>query len=491
MNGKSILVVEDETLVGMELREGLSRLGYNVPEVVTNGDEVQTAMNRFHPDLVLMDIRIKGSMDGIQAAAKLRETSDVPVLFLTAYSDSATIKRTAEILPDGYLLKPFGERELAANIEMLLLKSSSSLRQEKSLRKMIPLLDALETALAIFDRQGRWLHGNPEALRVFGIEGYGASKGQDLPALLRITPEEFLDNPEHWIGREFPPFIDGTGTNKTLALEGFHAPDGHRLGFVAVFHPMGKDERDHLTVSANSVNETLAKLLPENGLYGDRLESAGFLLPSPSGTGDIYDLFPLGPHHFVFYNLDVAGHGPLPAMIAYSLHSVIRELARNYLKRHAEVPSTKDLLEALNRRFVPHGEVPFFTVTLGILAPSTGEFQLVRAGHTRTLWVKADGTFEWLQGEGSALGAFPEVVFEEISGRLRTNDCLILCSDGVLETLGKKDVEKGYGALVDLIRAAAPQDIATMTLSIQAACLSAEEGRRDDMSLLAIGTKLW
>jgi len=492
MAGKSILVVEDEPLVGMELQEGLNRLGYHVPQVVTNGDEVQTAMNRFHPDLILMDIHLQGSLDGIQATAKLRETSDVPVLFLTAYSDSATLGRAAEILPDGYLLKPFEERELAANIEMLLLKSQSRMKEKKNLRKMVPLLDALETALVIFDDQGRWIHGNPEALRVFGIEGYGPSQGQDLPTLLHISPEEFEADAEHWIVQEFPSFVDGSGKTKTLTIEALRGPKNRITGFLAIINPTGQKERDRLSISALTVNETIVKLLPENGLYRDRLENAGFLLPSPSGTGNMYDLFPLGPHHFAFYHLEVTGHGPLPAMIAYSLHSVIRDLARNFLRRQGSVPSPSSLVEALNRKFLPRaGDVLFFTLTFGILVPSTGEFQLVRAGHTRTLWTKADGTFEWLQGGGTALGAFPEVTFEELSGRLRSNDRLILCSDGVLETLGKKNLERGYGALENLIRTNFQQDLTTLALSIQAACLSAETSRRDDLSLLAIGSKLW
>lgn len=115
----TILVVEDEALVGMELEEGLTNLGYRVPEVVTRGDEVVSALQRLAPDLVLMDIRIGGSIDGIEAAQRLRQVSRVPVVFLTAYNDPRTMARAEEVHPEGFLIKPFSDRELAEVVAAL------------------------------------------------------------------------------------------------------------------------------------------------------------------------------------------------------------------------------------------------------------------------------------------------------------------------------------------------------------------------------------
>lgn len=120
MKGATILVVEDEALVGMELEEGLTNLGYQVPEVVTQGDEVASALDRLHPDLILMDIRIGGSIDGIEAALRVRRVSPVPVVFLTAYNDPRTLARADEAHPDGFLIKPFSDRELAELVAKLL-----------------------------------------------------------------------------------------------------------------------------------------------------------------------------------------------------------------------------------------------------------------------------------------------------------------------------------------------------------------------------------
>ncbi len=117
---KTILVVEDEALVGMELEEGLTYLGYLVPEVVTRGDEVLGAVERVKPDLVLMDIRISGSLDGIQAAVQVRRNYNIPVIFLTAYNDAQTMARAAEARPFSFLIKPFAESQLASHIEAAL-----------------------------------------------------------------------------------------------------------------------------------------------------------------------------------------------------------------------------------------------------------------------------------------------------------------------------------------------------------------------------------
>lgn len=120
MKGATILVVEDEALVGMELEEGLASLGYLVPEVVNRGDEVIAALGRVVPDLVLMDIRIGGAIDGIEAAARIRKVSKVPVVFLTAYNDPQTLARAELVHPDGFLIKPFSETELADVVAELL-----------------------------------------------------------------------------------------------------------------------------------------------------------------------------------------------------------------------------------------------------------------------------------------------------------------------------------------------------------------------------------
>jgi CheY-like chemotaxis protein len=120
MAGETILVVEDEPLVGAELQELLMDLGYSIPEVVDDGSRALEAFREYRPDLILMDIRIKGSIDGVETAAQIRQTSGVPIIFVTAYSDPAIVARVAGVRPDGLLFKPFQEHDLEVAIAGIL-----------------------------------------------------------------------------------------------------------------------------------------------------------------------------------------------------------------------------------------------------------------------------------------------------------------------------------------------------------------------------------
>lgn len=484
MAGETILVVEDEPLVGVELQEQLTFLGYRVPEVLTEGAEVRGAAARLKPDLVLMDIRLKGQVDGIDAADDLRRTSDVPIMFLTAYSDPRTVSRAATILPDGFLLKPFRERELEVNVAMVLQKSKSRMKDEKNLGKLVPFLDSLESALVLYGEDGRWVHGNARAREILGSDRWETA----LAALTGTSLDRMTASPGVWFGREHP--LAGQTGGVVLSIDALTKEDGRAYGYLVSLESMDRQERAHLSSSVAAINSALVTLLPEDGIYGERLRSAGFLVSRPSGTGDFYDVFPVGPHHFVFYSLDVAGHGVLPAMAVYSLRSMIREMAGNALVRTNEVPSPGHLLESLNRRFLATGhEGVFFTIALGILTPSSGEYRLIRAGHPSVLLVGPGRRAEPLPGDGPALGVLPEVTFREASGRLRPGERLVLCSDGVLEHLGTRSPHEGSLALARILMEGG--SVEDQARAVEEACFRAPVPVTDDLSLLILEPGLW
>ena len=109
-----IVVVEDEAIVAMDIAAKLRRFGYEVAAVVDSGAAAIGSVAAAAPDLVLMDIRLSGAMDGIEAAAEIRERFDIPVVFLTAHADEATVGRSSSAAPYGYVLKPFDEGSCAA-----------------------------------------------------------------------------------------------------------------------------------------------------------------------------------------------------------------------------------------------------------------------------------------------------------------------------------------------------------------------------------------
>lgn len=112
------IIVEDEALVAEELSDRLTSLGFSVVGVVDSAEDAVASTLDQRPDLVLMDIRLKGKKDGIQAADEIRRLVKVPIIFLTAYSDRVTLDRAKNAEPYGYVLKPFHERELQVTIEL-------------------------------------------------------------------------------------------------------------------------------------------------------------------------------------------------------------------------------------------------------------------------------------------------------------------------------------------------------------------------------------
>ena len=125
------LIIEDENLIAEELKERLSRLGFSIIAAVDTADEGIAIATREHPDLVLMDIRLKGEKDGVQAAKEIREQVDVPIVYLTAHSDRLTVERVKASEHDGFLLKPFQRRELQATIEVAMQRRATRAEQRK------------------------------------------------------------------------------------------------------------------------------------------------------------------------------------------------------------------------------------------------------------------------------------------------------------------------------------------------------------------------
>lgn len=116
----TILVVEDEAIIAADIQGALEGLGYRVPRVVANGEDALAALDSLRPDLVLMDIRIQGELDGIETAKRVKARRDVPIIFLTSHSDQATLQRAKVAGPRAYLLKPFDEKDLRTTIEVTL-----------------------------------------------------------------------------------------------------------------------------------------------------------------------------------------------------------------------------------------------------------------------------------------------------------------------------------------------------------------------------------
>jgi CheY-like chemotaxis protein len=130
MTQVKLLIVEDDWLVAEDTKNKLNDLGYAVTAMVSSGEEAIEKVEKYAPDLVLMDIVLKGEMDGIEAAEKIHTRFDIPVLYLTAYADEQLLERAKITEPFGYIIKPLEDAALHTAIEIALYKH----KMEKRIR---------------------------------------------------------------------------------------------------------------------------------------------------------------------------------------------------------------------------------------------------------------------------------------------------------------------------------------------------------------------
>ncbi|RCJ23956.1 hybrid sensor histidine kinase/response regulator [Nostoc sp. ATCC 43529] len=168
MTNAKILVVEDEAIVAKDLQYRLNKFGYTVPAIASSGEEAINKALEILPDLVLMDIRLKGNMDGIQAAQEISRQLDIPIIYLTAYADDNTLQRAKITEPFGYLLKPFKEKELQTNIEITLVKHGLEKQLKANKKWLDALLKSISDGVIASDLQELVTFMNPVAENLTG-----------------------------------------------------------------------------------------------------------------------------------------------------------------------------------------------------------------------------------------------------------------------------------------------------------------------------------
>ena len=141
---KNILVVEDESIVSKDIQLSLKKLGYNICGSSATGEEAVHIAKETRPDLILMDIMLKGKLNGIEAAHLIKEELDVPIIYLTAYADESTLNKAKITEPYGYIIKPFEEIDLHTSIEMALYKHTKEKEKKKEVDLMFSALEAGE-----------------------------------------------------------------------------------------------------------------------------------------------------------------------------------------------------------------------------------------------------------------------------------------------------------------------------------------------------------
>jgi PAS domain S-box-containing protein len=189
MTPARILILEDDRVVARDIQKQLTRIGHEVLGMAVRGEDAVALALHMRPDLVLMDIRLGGTIDGVEAATQIRRRCQSPVVFLTAYSDDDTLRRASQAEPFGYLLKPFEDSQLRTVIEMALYKHVADRKLRDSERRYATTLSSIGDAVIATDRSARVTFMNPVAV---SLTGYAQEEalGRPVSEIFRTVNEE-------------------------------------------------------------------------------------------------------------------------------------------------------------------------------------------------------------------------------------------------------------------------------------------------------------
>jgi PAS domain S-box-containing protein len=278
MPNAQILIVEDESIIAKDLQFRLQGFGYVVPAVVSTGEGAVSKAAEMHPDLVLVDIKLRGDMDGVAAAEQIRARFDIPVVYLTAYSDQTTLERAKITEPFGYIIKPFEERELQTNIEIALYKHQMDRRLKENQRWLATTLKSIGEAVIAADVEGLVTFMNPVAEALTGWK-QAEALGRSLADVFIIMDEQTGSLTESlMIGalRE-GVVVGGGGHSRLMAKDGTETLIDHNAapirddkakitGVVLVFRDITERQRAERRQAAQYA---VTRILAESTLLGD------------------------------------------------------------------------------------------------------------------------------------------------------------------------------------------------------------------------------
>ena len=172
-----ILIVEDESIVAIDLKKTLENSGFIINGIVHSGELAVKKALELNPDLILMDIMLNGKITGIEAASEIRSKKDIPVIYLTAFANESTLSQAKLTQPFGYILKPFDEKNLVSTIEMALYKHKLERRLKENEKRYRKLVEKTPVAIAILS--GRHIvYANPYAVKMLGASSENELKSR-------------------------------------------------------------------------------------------------------------------------------------------------------------------------------------------------------------------------------------------------------------------------------------------------------------------------
>jgi len=211
LRSSRVLVVEDEGLIAEEIKDRLGRMGVNVVAMSATGEDAVRRAGELNPNIILMDIRLRGSIDGIEAASRIGSLYKIPIVYLTAHADDATLARAKQTTPYGYLLKPFEERDLRIALEMALHKHSTEVELNLSRELYAKTLAGLIEGVISADERARVTFMNPAAERMTqwnAVEAKGHAISKILNILNATTRTEVTETTDSVLATGEPLILD-------------------------------------------------------------------------------------------------------------------------------------------------------------------------------------------------------------------------------------------------------------------------------------------
>lgn len=187
-----ILIVEDESIVARDIKSTLKTFGYEVVGIVASGEEAIEQAQLLRPDLVLMDIMLKGDLTGIEAAKEIRHKLLIPIVFLTAYVDEKTLSDAKLSEPFGYIVKPFEDAELHSTVQMAIYRFKLERQLKEREHLLATILKSISEGVVVTDRQGKISFLNSEAINITGFSQEEAL-GKNVFEIIRILDDKQLE----------------------------------------------------------------------------------------------------------------------------------------------------------------------------------------------------------------------------------------------------------------------------------------------------------
>lgn len=449
MNNEKILIVEDEKIIALDLQRRLERFGYTVVGMAGEGETAVELARQAAPDIILMDISLAGTMDGIEAAGIIRKQLGLPVIFLTAYADEKTLERAKEVEPYGYILKPLKERELYTTIDIALYKYGIEKRLRKQERLFSAILHSINEGIIATDMNLNVQFMNTVAEEITGYKEE-AVKGACLPRILTLfdprTQKDILSGGFPLVD-ERPYFFHELSIkntfNQNILVDGsitrIHEKENATEGYLLALRDITEMKRMSETINYQASHDILTGL-------SNREELAfklGEVLKSIQQTGENHGLLILDIDRFKAVN-DTCGALAGDELLRQVASHIQANIQRNDISAriggdefacilmHCAAQDAfnvaKRLQEAAaNRKFIWQGTVFPVTLSIGIvpLTRESGDIHAVLAagddachlakesgGNKISIFQVEDTVFQRRRGEMEWIGKINRAIDE-------------------------------------------------------------------------------